>query len=151
MLFRSHGNYGADGEVINGDSNNVPGYATLTMSGQGPFIWANPTTDVRALQTFAGNSRIASGWYTFSNMSFDINLTDGNTHQFALYCLDFDTTSRAERVDILDAGTNAVLDTRTISSFNGGQYLVWNLHGHVIVKVTLTGGANAVASGLFFR
>jgi uncharacterized repeat protein (TIGR01451 family) len=146
-----HGNYGADGEVINADSTNLPAYASVTMSGQGSVVWANSTGDPRALQTFAGNTRIASGWYTFSNMSFDVNLTDGSTHQFALYCLDFDTTTRAERVDILDASTNAVLDTRTMSSFNGGQYLVWNLHGHVIVRVTLTGGANAVASGLFFR
>jgi len=29
-------------------------------------------------------------------------------------------------------------------------YLVWNVSGHVKIQVTLTGGINAVASGLFF-
>jgi len=27
---------------------------------------------------------------------------------------------------------------------------VWNLQGHVVVRVTSTGGSNAVLSGLFF-
>ena len=31
--------------------------------------------------------------------------------------------ARAERIDVLDAATGAVLDTRTISNFSKGQYL----------------------------
>ena len=84
-------------------------------------------------------------------MSIDVNLADGNTHQVALYFLDWDYLGRAERVDVLDASSNAVLDTQTISGFQGGQYLVWNLKGHVTLKITLTGGLNAVVSGLFFH
>jgi hypothetical protein len=146
------GIYGADGGVINGDGTNYPAYAQVTFSGVGPFVWTPSTTDVRALQKFAGTDRIASGWFTFANMSLDLNLTDGDTHQVALYCLDWDTGgARAERVDVLDASNDALLDTRTISGFQGGQYLVWNLKGHVTLKVTLTGGVNAVVSGLFFR
>jgi hypothetical protein len=56
-----------------------------------------------------------------------------------------------ERIDVLDAATNAVLDTRTVSGFQSGQWVVWNLKGHVTLKVTLTGGSNAVVNGLFFR
>jgi hypothetical protein len=52
-------------------------------------------------------------------------------------------------VDILDAN-NTLLDSRSVSSFVNGQYLVWNLSGHVIVKITNT-SSNAVLSGLFFR
>ena len=114
-------------------------------------MWTSSTTDIRAPQKAAASDRIASAWYSFSTFSVDINLTDGNTHQVALYCVDWDSNSRTERVDVLDASNNAVLDTRAVSSFNGGQYLVWNLKGHVILRITMTGGANAVASGLFFH
>src|SRR5262249_4298289 len=78
------------------------------------------------------------------------NLTDGGTHQVALYGLDWDNKARIERVDVKIAGTNTVLDTRTFSGFSGGNYLVWNVRGHVTFVVTLQGGPNAVVSGLFF-
>ncbi len=144
------GVYGGDGEAVNGDGANYPAYAQVSMSGQGPFVWTASTADVRGLQKAAATDRIASGWYTFTSMSMDVNLTDGNTHQVAAYFLDWDAGARAERIDVLDASTNAVLDTRTISGFQGGLWVVWNLKGHVILKVTLTGGSNAVINGLFF-
>ena len=43
-----------------------------------------------------------------------------------------------------------MLDTHTISSFSGGQYLVWSITGHVVFRVTSITGANAVISGLFW-
>ena len=84
-------------------------------------------------------------------MSLDLNFTDGNTHQVAVYLLDWDNYGpRTERVDIVDANNNT-LDTRTAASFTGGQYLVWNLSGHVIVRITNTNGSsNAAVSGIFF-
>src|SRR5262249_18304162 len=58
---------------------------------------------------------------------------------------------RSERIDVLDAGTGTVLNSQTVSSFTGGQYLVWNVSGHVQFCITnLVGGSNAVVSGLFF-
>jgi len=84
-------------------------------------------------------------------MSIDVNVVDGYTHQLTLYALDWDSQGRVERVDVLDASSNAVLDTRTISGFSNGQYLVWNVRGHVTLRITLTGGINAVMSGMFFH
>jgi len=98
------GVYGADGGAINGDTVSYPSYAQVSFSGQGPFVWNGSTADTRALQKYAATDRIASGWYTFSSMTMDVNLTDGNMHQVALYCLDWDQNgTRAERVDVLDA------------------------------------------------
>jgi hypothetical protein len=37
-----------------------------------------------------------------------------------------------------------------VFSFNGGVYLVWNVSGHITIRVTSTAGLNAVVSGLFF-
>jgi hypothetical protein len=64
--------------------------------------------------------------------------------------VDWDSTSRAETISILDASTNAVLDTETFSSFHNGEYAEWDVQGHVLIQVTKTGGANAVVSGIFF-
>jgi hypothetical protein len=80
----------------------------------------------------------------------NVNLADGNTHKIALYLLDWDSTSRSETISILDAASNAVLDTETFSGFHTGQYASWFVTGHVLIQVTRTGGANAVVSGIFF-
>ncbi|HEV3236865.1 MAG TPA: hypothetical protein VGZ25_07740, partial [Gemmataceae bacterium] len=94
--------------------------------------------------------RIASTWYSGSSFTVDVKLTDGQTHQVSMYLLDWDSAGRSERVDILDAATGTVLSSQTASSFNGGKYLVWNLSGHVQIRVTSLAGPNAVLSGLFF-
>ena len=64
--------------------------------------------------------------------------------------MDYDSTVRNEQVQILDATTGTVLDTETLSSFHGGEYLSWNVTGNVVIKVTnLNAKSNAVVSGLF--
>jgi hypothetical protein len=42
------------------------------------------------------------------------------------------------------------LDTETISSFSGGDYLQWAVTGNVVITVKCLAGPNAVISGLFF-
>ncbi len=143
--------YGADGYSVANSSQTIPSYASFALQGQSNYTWASSTTDPRALQTGSGAGRIASTWYNSSTFSFDLNFTDGNSHQFALYALDWDTTARAETFQVVDANTAAVLDTRNISSFNNGIYLIWNLSGHVRITITRTAGINAVVSGAFFK
>jgi subtilisin family serine protease len=142
--------YGHDGYVIVGDTTSLPAYATVTPAGQLNYTWLSSTTDPRALLRSTGSGRIAATWYSASSFDIDINITDGQTHEVALYSFDFDTNARSQRMDVLDAGTGAVLDTRTISGFNGGQYLRWALHGHVVIRTTRLAGFNAVVSGVFF-
>src|SRR5947208_6915709 len=81
--------------------------------------------------------------------NFDRNLMVGRLHQCALQIVDWDSTARAETIQILDANTSAVLDTRSISSFSNGMYLVWNISGHAKINITRTAGNNAVVSGCF--
>jgi hypothetical protein len=78
----------------------------------------------------------------------DLNLTDGNTHQVALYFLDWDSGGRSETVTIRDQSNN-VLDSRSMSNFVGGQYLVSNITGHVTIQVIAISGANALVNGMF--
>ncbi|MGC2814472.1 MAG: Ig-like domain-containing protein, partial [Candidatus Acidiferrum sp.] len=145
-----HGAYGADGYSIANDSQSIPSYASFAVQNQQNFTWSDPPTDVRALETGNGSDRIASVWYNTPEFNFDLNLTDGNSHQFALYAVDWDNSGRAETIQILDAATDALLDTRSISNFTNGLFLVWNVKGHIKLNVIQTAGNNAVVSGVFF-
>src|SRR6185312_15127374 len=110
------------------------------------------TPDPRALQKpSAPADRVAAMWYSATGFTVDVNLTDGQQHEVALYLLDWDGGGgRSERIDVLDATTGAVLDTRTANGFTGGEYLVWSLGGHVQLRLTRLTGPNAALSGLFF-
>ncbi len=143
------GAYGADGYDIIGNAVSLPSYAAVTPAGQSSATWNAGTTDARALQKVGANNRIAACWYAGQSFTVDLNLTDGKTHSIAAYFLDWDTTARSERVDVIDPATGAVLDTRTVSSFHNGTYLVWKISGHVQLRFTKLSGGNAVLSGLF--
>jgi hypothetical protein len=145
-----HGAYGADGYSVANDTLSIPTYVSFAIQNQANWTWAAATTDVRALQTGNGSSRIAATWYNNPEFNLDVNFTDGNIHQFALYALDWDSYGRADAIQVLDAATEAVLDTRSISGFGSGVYLVWNVSGHVRFNIIQTGNGNAVISGVFF-
>jgi uncharacterized protein (TIGR03437 family) len=93
-------------------------------------------------------NRLAAMWYG-SSFTIDLNITDPAQHQVALYSLDWDALGAKQTVAVLDTNGN-VLDSRALSSFTGGVYLVWNVTGHVKLRVTPTVGSNALVSGLFF-
>lgn len=141
--------YGAEGAALATEVSALPPFAQLSVNGGLSWTWAASTADVRALQRPTGNDRFAATWYSFETFDLDLNLTDGQPHQVALYAVDFDSADRLERIDVLDAGTGAVLDTRTVGNFVNGRYMIWTITGHVIFRVTRTSGANAVISGLF--
>jgi hypothetical protein len=154
------GVYGADGYALANSLQNLPSYVPPTFAvstgNMMKWTWAGSTTDTRALQTDAQGDRIAATYYgsnyTNSTFSFDVNFTDGKSHQIALYTVDWDQQARAETIQIVDGSSiqNTVLDAESLTSFSNGAYLVWNVSGHVIINVTLNGGANAVVSGVFF-
>jgi hypothetical protein len=142
------GTYGSDGTALAGLTPSLPAYAQFATAAPA-YTWAASTTDPRALQRPGGTTgSFAPTWFG-NTFTADLNLTDGLQHRVALYFLDWDSTRRSERVEVLDAGTGTVLDSQTVSGFNGGKYLVWNLQGHVQFRITALQGDNAVLSGLF--
>ncbi len=143
------GTYGSQGyEVIN-NATSLPNYANITTSGALSYTWTASTTDPRALEDAGGSGRIAACWYSPSSFTVNVKLTDDQTHNLALYFLDWDTTARSEQVQITNAATGAVLVTQTVSSFNSGVYLVFAVSGNVNITFTHLTGLNAVLSGLF--
>ena len=137
-----------------GSTSSYPSYATVTPSGQnylGTHIWDATTSDVRGLQIPGSpSSRIAACWYGTS-FTIDVNLTDGQVHPVSLYMLDWDSApvARSEQIQVLDGSSGTVLNTQTISNFHSGEYLTWNVSGHVQFTVTCLVGNVAVVSGLF--
>jgi len=162
------GTYGADGYWVANGGQSMPQYdPTLAMNGESTWTWASPTSDPRAPETGTdgATSRTASTWYSSSSFTFDVNITDGQTHQVALYLLNWDSQGRTETVQISDATSNKVLDTRvipnattgsptytntTVANFVNGSYLIWKLSGHVTITITSNAGPNAVVAGIFF-
>jgi hypothetical protein len=144
------GVYGSAGYDLATGPAALPAYAAVTPAGQQNCTWDRSAADPRALQVPGSPGRLAAVWYSNSAFTVDLNLTDGAAHRVSAYFLDYTAMGRSERVDVLDAATGAVLDTRTVSGFAGGQYLTWDLSGHVRLRVTRLAGANAVLSGLFF-
>ncbi len=148
------GIYGSDGYFVSQDANyKIPAYAQGSLNGGSNWTWAGSTSSLPALQKPENpGSRIAACWFAWSNFTIDVNLTDGNPHQVALYALDWDSAARGETINVLDATTGALLDSRSLpaGSFHNGEYLVWDVQGHVQFRISVTAGANAVISGMFF-
>jgi uncharacterized protein (TIGR03437 family) len=142
--------YGGDGSNTINDNVKYPTYAQVNVVGNSSSTWATSTTDVRGLQKFSGSDRIAARWESSSFFSIDVNLTDGLTHRVAIYAVDWDGSNRQQRVDVVDWATNVLLESRSMSSFNGGQYLVWDVRGRVKLIVNKVGGKSAVVSGIYF-
>ena len=143
------GAYGADGYSLAGAGQSLPTYDQALSENAPAWTWAASTTDPRGLQLSSGAGRIAAGWYG-PTFSFDVNITDGKTHQVALYLLDWDNQGRGETIQIQDANSKLVLDQEFAYSFSNGTFLVWNVSGHVTITLTVDAGPNAVVSGIFF-
>ncbi len=142
------GVYGADGYNVINNAISYPAYVTPVPTGNSSYTWP-ATTDVRALQQANSGSRIAAVWYAASSFTIDLPFSGAQVYQMAVYCLDFDNEGRAQRLDILDTNNN-VLDSRSLTNISGGVWVVWNLSGHVQLRLTGTAGPNAVVNGLFF-
>jgi hypothetical protein len=52
-------------------------------------------------------------------------------------------------MDVFDAATGTLLDTRTVSNLSGGLYVTWTVTGSIRVHLTSVGAKNAVVSGVF--
>ncbi len=140
--------YGQYGYTVIGDSSG--GSGTVNPSGDRTGIWAQSTSDPRALERASRGGRVAAMWYQPKDVLVDVAFPDHNVRQVAVYFLDWNLKGRSESVELLDASTGAVLDTRTISNFTNGTYLVWNVSGNFHLQIKRVSGVNAVVSGVFF-
>ena len=132
----------------------VPAGQSVSVAGQQSYTWANSTTELRDSQVAPGSTNRVAGCWFGNSFTVNLGLNDGQAHRVSLYLLDYDSTSRAERIDVINAATGAVLDSETAASFHNGEYLTWTLSGNVQLRftnisTTNTSTSNAVLSGIF--
>ena len=143
------GVYGIDGYSLAQGASSLPSYATTAPRGHSNWTWSASTADTRALQKPApAADRLAAVWY---GNTFTVDVSVGSTERrVSLYMTDWENAGRSQKIEVLDAATGAVLDTRTVSGFGGGVWLSWDLAGAVQFRVTKISGINAVLNGVFF-
>ncbi len=151
------GTYGSDGYYIpNLVDHDFPSYLTLGYPSLNYEVVEDSSTyDVRAVQKpapaldrYASQAYANNGYFT---SPWDLNFTDGQVHQIAIYFLDWNGTTDAQAVTIRDAATQAILDTRVAQSFYNGEYLVWTVSGHVQIQFqNVSNNGSAYFSAWFF-
>jgi hypothetical protein len=143
------GAYGGQGYLIAGDSTNLPPYGFVNVGGQ-LQVWTTNTSEARALRSATGTNRVAAAWYSFTNLLLDVNFTDGAFHHLGLYFLDWPGLGTIEQIDLLDNRSGTLLERRTISDFSDGVTYVWDVAGHLTIRIRSLNGRPAVFSGIFF-
>lgn len=143
------GNYGQEGLAIANTATTLPGYADLTFSAN-TRLRTSTTTDSRTLTAPDGTAGTGTTWTGYS-FKVDLGLHDTQQHEIALYALDWARTGRSELIEVIDPATKNVLDSRVVSNFANGQYLVYNISGNVQFRLTALTGSAAYLSGVFFN
>ena len=142
--------YGSDGEYIIGDTSQPPAYGDVGIANATPTNWLASTADVRAPALSGSTNRNLAAWLGGYISSFHVGLRDNAWHQLALYCLDGDVRGRSQVISLFDSTTKSMLDSRAVTNFSGGKYLVWNIRGAVDVRIQNAGPASSAFSGIFF-
>ena len=88
-------------------------------------------------------------WWDVQPFSFDLKLTDGQTHQVTLYFTGQDNcgSMTAETVEVFDSSQTVHLDSRVVVP--NKSYLVWNMRGNVSIKFSDASNSCPSVSGIF--
>jgi hypothetical protein len=134
------GVYGQDGNVIAQSSVMNPPYSYFGTAGAISLALLDTNaTDPRALlkqqYLYSPTERVESYFHTLTSMDFQLNDSDGQTHRVALYFCDYERAGRSVTVQAIDSGTGAMLDTRSLTNYQAGVYLVYNYTGNITFRV----------------
>ena len=149
------GAYGKDGAMIAWEKDpSIPAWANVTVRNADRGNWwaARPTEERYLFKSAEAKDRTITQWVAESQMELAVDLKDGKEHQIAVYYLGTSAKGTA-KAEILDAETQAVLDTQPLDLNVGSVYLTWQVKGNVVVRFSrLSGGEGAAlwAGGLFF-
>lgn len=139
-LYYPAGNPATDGtKLVVGDSSN-----------NRVLIWNTwPTVNGQAADVVVGQPNMTYNRGSWDSFVIDTKITDSSAHRVTLYALDWDNTARVMQIDVQDENGN-ILDSQTVSAYQGGTHYTWNVKGRVQFRVQhLVGGAGAI-SGIFF-
>jgi hypothetical protein len=148
--------YGSDGYVVIGADRSPASYVQMNYINGAERVWVPKTTDVQALEEPSSSGRVAAQRAAPLHQIIDLNMTDGNSHDVALYMVDWDWAGRWAAVDVIDAGTRKLFDSRNVARYGSGRYLKYRISGHVQIRITnvwterYPASPDAGFSGVFF-
>jgi hypothetical protein len=124
------GVYGSYGYAIPAGAASLPSYAEVSY----------------------GTASVSSNygvWWDVKPFSVDLRLTDGQTHQVAIYFRVEDNcgSMTSETVEVFDSTQSIHLDSRVITPNN--NYLMWNIRGHVSIKFSNASNGCPAVAGMF--
>lgn len=108
------------------------------------FVWAESTSDVRALVDREGRRR-ATCWFAPVDVPVSLTPPDAKPYLVTLYIVDFDRNGRSLEVAAGAGGVVRVSKHETA----GGIYLTWRVEGPFEARIRKVEGFNAVLSGVF--
>ena len=102
------GSYGSDGWDLfgwngtgsSGDYSSLPAGVSVHVLQGARYQWANPTSDVRALESPDTTTREATTLYDGSTISVRIDFTNAYTGNLHLYAVDWDSSGRSETITV---------------------------------------------------
>src|SRR5206468_3064659 len=137
------GNYGVDGYALGGWNDSsatgdlvVLPHATLTVEQGTRFVWANPTTDVRALQSADQTQRRAATWFDDTQLRMRLDFNAAYSGTMHLDVVDWDTTTRRQNVTVTDGTTTNTIAMTT--SYNHGAWLHYTVNVPSCTPVNIT-------------
>ena len=115
------GVYGAQGYALVNDATSLPAYAQVTVAGPTPYTWSRASSNCERCTVPLAAGACAATWYQLQAFSVTVRLTDGQSHRITLYAVDWDRIRQQQRLNVPNAVTGTLLDTRTLSAFGGGR------------------------------
>lgn len=143
------GIYGTRGWAIPVIGENLPANTRVSLTGAIPWVWENPTEDLRALQHPSLQTRAATVWQNFlTTLRYQVTSSDPHPRLVSLYVVDYNSGSRRQRLQITDVSGNELLSTE-VSDFYFGRYYTFEIQGDVVFYINpLTD--HPLLSGVFF-
>lgn len=145
------GRYGSRGAIIPDFLSSVPDYVeSVTIDNTASWIWEYSSVEPSALRKPNANEGIASCWYSPTGFSVKLKMRDDQEHKVSFYCADFDRAGRNQTIELRNPATGPAIESRSISQFQDGVWIIGEMRGEVEIRFTNAGPLNAVLSGLFF-
>lgn len=144
---------GSEARLVAPDHAELSSNQDLRIDVGDPYLWVPWTNlvahpDPRGVQFDPSSVGEGACWTAPAALVVSIDLRDGRWHLGSLYFVDWDTDLRDQTVEIVDAQSGEVLDSREVSRFFSGRWLVFWGRGSLQVRV-IPHSVNAVLSGVF--
>jgi alpha-L-rhamnosidase len=135
----------------------LPGYVSSLVLRNEANVHLDLPADNSVLTEPSGNTGSFGSVITqdpvplLETMTIDLQVTGSQSHQVALYFLDWDDSARRSAIEVFDAKSlRLIAPVQLIKNYKNGKYLVFNYSGSIRIRVNQVRGPNAAVSGLFF-